>query len=122
MASVTVDVDLDLDEFGSCDLIDELESRGYVVQGEKARPLTQHLLTSSSAFTTHWPTTTRTQSTALPPPFATWWEGGSFDGKSAESRSLNQHNPNEPRTTRGFLISEESKCAQQREVLTGISN
>lgn len=39
MASVTVDVDLDLDEFDSCDLIDELESRGYVVQGEKSSPV-----------------------------------------------------------------------------------
>lgn len=33
MASVTVDIDLD--EFDSCDLIEVLESRGYVVQGEK---------------------------------------------------------------------------------------
>lgn len=39
MASVTVDVDVDLDEFDSCDLIDELESRGYVVQGEKSAPV-----------------------------------------------------------------------------------
>ena len=39
MASVTVDVDVDLDEFDSCDLIDELESRGYVVQGEKSSPV-----------------------------------------------------------------------------------
>lgn len=39
MASVTVDVDVDLDEFDSCDLIDELESRGYVVQDEKSSPV-----------------------------------------------------------------------------------
>lgn len=37
MASVTVDIDLD--EFDSFDLIEELESRGYVVQGEKSSPV-----------------------------------------------------------------------------------